>query len=81
VFVDGCFWHGCPQHFVASKTSVEYWSSKLQHNIQRDALVSEALNSAGWHVLRIWAHVPIEEAVRIVQDALDSARAAQLAGD
>ncbi len=76
VFVDGCFWHGCPQHFVPSKTSTEYWSSKLEHNITRDTLVTEALNRDGWHVLRIWSHVPIEDAVCMVRDALYEAKLA-----
>ncbi len=70
VFVDGCFWHGCPEHFVASKSSTDYWTAKLHMNLERDQKVNDALIRAGWRVLRIWAHVPIVEAVALVREAL-----------
>ena len=56
VFVDGCFWHGCPEHYVAPKTRQEFWRAKRESNRQRDRKVNDALDSAGWHVLRIWEH-------------------------
>lgn len=56
VFVDGCFWHGCPAHCVMPKNNREFWQKKLSRNIQRDAEATLALTAAGWHVLRFWEH-------------------------
>ena len=64
VFVDGCFWHGCPEHGVSPKTNTSYWEPKLRRNGERDRRDSAMLRDAGWTVLRIWEHVPAEEAVR-----------------
>ncbi|MGC5661569.1 very short patch repair endonuclease [Micromonospora sp. WMMD723] len=76
VFVDGCFWHRCPQHGRAPSDPTGYWAAKFQRNVERDIAVTHALNSAGWQVLRIWEHVPLEESVAIVDAAFqNSARA------
>lgn len=56
VFADGCFWHGCPVHYVAPKTRKAYWSSKVMANIARDKRNDELLSAAGWTVLRLWEH-------------------------
>jgi len=56
IFVDGCFWHGCPHHGVRPKTNRDFWRKKLSANISRDARVTERLRADGWHVLRIWEH-------------------------
>lgn len=56
VFVDGCFWHGCPQHFVAPKTNSDYWGPKIARNRERDAETTELLLNEGWNVLRFWEH-------------------------
>lgn len=56
VFVDGCFWHACPEHCKVPKSNVEFWRGKLERNAARDSLVTEALSSAGWSVVRIWEH-------------------------
>lgn len=56
VFVDGCFWHCCPQHGSIPKTNRQFWAAKLHRNKMRDALVSRELTKRGWHVLRIWQH-------------------------
>lgn len=60
VFADGCFWHGCPVHYVVPKTSSSYWSSKIATNIARDKHNDEVLRVAGWTVIRVWEH-DIEE--------------------
>jgi DNA mismatch endonuclease (patch repair protein) len=62
VFVDGCFWHGCPQHYVPSKSSRRYWSSKIERNRERDQRQTAALESFGWTVVRIWEHEQTEDA-------------------
>ena len=56
IFVDGCFWHGCPEHYVAPKSRVEFWSSKLRTNVERDQRQTQAAESDGWKVLRLWEH-------------------------
>jgi len=54
VFVDGCFWHGCPRHATKPATRAAWWAAKLARNAQRDRTVSRALRTCGWRVLRIW---------------------------
>ena len=56
VFVDGCFWHGCPVHGSQPKVNVDYWEPKLAGNRKRDAETDELLRRAGWLPLRFWAH-------------------------
>ena len=66
VFVDGCFWHGCPEHYRAPGANGTYWSGKLQRNIARDEHVNAVLAEAGWEVVRVWEHEPpTTAAVRI----------------
>jgi DNA mismatch endonuclease (patch repair protein) len=70
VFVDGCFWHGCPDHKVVPRSNRDYWVPKLRRNEERDREVDRALASAGWLVLRVWEHEDVEEASRRVVEAL-----------
>ncbi len=56
VFVDGCFWHGCPEHGTQPKGNAAFWKRKLSRNIARDRLVTRALRRANWRVLRVWEH-------------------------
>lgn len=56
VFVDGCFWHGCPIHGHIPKSRENYWNPKLERNIQRDANATTQLSERGWRVLRFWEH-------------------------
>jgi DNA mismatch endonuclease, patch repair protein len=56
VFVDGCFWHGCPKHSTKPRTNAPFWERKLAANKRRDRLVSQTLRKTGWRVLRIWEH-------------------------
>lgn len=56
VFVDGCFWHGCPKHATQPKGNAAFWRKKFAANRTRDRLVTRALRRAGWRVLRIWEH-------------------------
>lgn len=56
VFVDGCFWHGCSEHYQAPATRGDFWRQKLIKNIARDSLVSARLQSSGWSVIRVWEH-------------------------
>ena len=54
VFVDGCFWHGCPRHGRMPKTRVAFWTVKLARNVRRDRTVSRELRKRGWRMLRVW---------------------------
>ena len=56
VFVDGCYWHGCPEHGRIPQSNVEYWESKLARNKERDIEVTKALSDKGWNVVRFWEH-------------------------
>lgn len=56
VFVDGCFWHGCPRHGHIPKTNKKFWREKIQRNMARDRKVSRTLRVRGWHVVRVWEH-------------------------
>ncbi|WP_353809615.1 very short patch repair endonuclease [Agromyces sp. SYSU T00194] len=58
VYLDGCFWHGCPVHATSPKRNASYWVPKLQRNRERDSQVNGALRAAGWTVLRFWEHEP-----------------------
>lgn len=56
IFVDGCFWHGCPKHGTQAKANAEFWKTKIRQNQERDIGTSEYLKKAGWKVIRIWEH-------------------------
>ncbi|WP_344771873.1 very short patch repair endonuclease [Nocardioides panacisoli] len=56
VFIDGCYWHACPEHGTVARTNAEYWSAKLARNVERDQETTALLQSAGWRVLRYWEH-------------------------
>jgi len=56
VFVDGCFWHGCPEHATWPRTNAAWWRDKLEANRARDARTNAALQAAGWTVVRVWEH-------------------------
>ena len=70
VFVDGCFWHACPEHGSKPRANEWYWGPKLIKNVERDRVNDAALILAGWTVVRLWEHVPIDEAVGTVVTAL-----------
>jgi len=75
VYVDGCFWHGCPDHGTWPKSNEQFWREKIEVNIRRDIDTNARLGEAGWAVLRVWEHEAADEAARAVQ-ALVSARRA-----
>ncbi|MFJ9421570.1 very short patch repair endonuclease [Streptomyces sp. NPDC101249] len=58
VFIDGCYWHGCPEHYVSPKTNPGYWSDKVPRNVERDRDTDRRLREAGWLVLQFWEHEP-----------------------
>ena len=76
IFVDGCFWHACPEHGSKPRNNEWYWGPKLVRNVERDRLNDAALALAGWTVIRLWEHVPLDEALTTVIAALPTTRAA-----
>jgi DNA mismatch endonuclease, patch repair protein len=70
VFVDGCFWHACPDHGSKPANNVWYWEPKLRRNVERDRAADAALAAAGWDVVRVWEHESIDAAVTAVLSAL-----------
>lgn len=72
VFMDGCFWHACPEHGQLPTRNREYWEAKFRRNVARDTRQTAMLVGAGWTVVRVWEHTPIDEAVHEVESALRS---------
>ena len=66
VFVDGCFWHACPEHGSKPRANDWYWTPKLARNVERDRVADQTLAAAGWHVVRIWEHESLEQALGAV---------------
>ena len=73
VFVDGCFWHGCPDHGGSPSVNQSYWGPKLRRNVERDRIADAALARAGWRVVRVWEHEALPDAVAEVVAALTGA--------
>ncbi|MFW5473148.1 very short patch repair endonuclease [Knoellia sp. CPCC 206450] len=71
IFVDGCFWHGCPDHCRIPSTNREWWEWKIARTQSRDADTDRHLAGLGWTVVRAWEHEVIEESVRAVKGALE----------
>lgn len=73
IFVDGCFWHGCPAHKNIPTTNHDFWLAKIAKNQERDAVVTDTLMAAGWTVLRFWEHdlkADFEAVVTQIEQAL-----------
>lgn len=70
VFVDGCFWHVCPEHGRDPAVNESYWSPKLRRNVERDRAADAALAVAGWRVVRVWEHEPLDAALAAVVGVL-----------
>ena len=70
VFIDGCFWHGCPDHYTAPKSNFEFWKAKVERNRERDAETDAILTANGWQVLRFWTHEDPDDIVATVASQL-----------
>ncbi|MEV4437816.1 very short patch repair endonuclease [Streptomyces sp. NPDC049577] len=75
VFIDGCYWHGCPEHYVSPRTNTGYWSDKVARNMARDRDTNEQLTAAGWLVLRFWEHESSDACCLQIVDAVRQRRA------
>ncbi|MEV5900967.1 very short patch repair endonuclease [Streptomyces sp. NPDC052127] len=74
VFIDGCYWHGCPEHYVPPKTNSGYWSDKVARNMARDRDTDQRLEEAGWTVLRFWEHEPSEDCAERIATEVEKRR-------
>lgn len=74
VFVDGCFWHGCPTHYVPPRANESYWRAKVARNRERDVETTLRLESEGWAVVRVWEHVPPAVAADRVLEVVQTLR-------
>jgi len=70
VFVDGCFWHGCPDHKGMPRNNSSWWADKIARNRERDADTDARLRTAGWEPIRVWEHEDSDAAARRIADAL-----------
>jgi DNA mismatch endonuclease (patch repair protein) len=75
VFVDGCYWHACPEHGTVARSNASYWSAKLERNVTRDADTTARLEKAGWIVLRFWEH---EEPAAVAASIVGVVRSQQI---
>lgn len=67
VFVDGCFWHGCPEHASWPKNNAQFWRQKIETNRARDADTNQRLSASGWRVIRVWAHEQVRDAAERIE--------------
>jgi DNA mismatch endonuclease (patch repair protein) len=70
VFIDGCFWHGCPAHSATPRTNTEYWTAKIAANRARDTRANHLLGAAGWTVVRVWEHEDPRQGARRISDVV-----------
>ncbi|MFI0424573.1 very short patch repair endonuclease [Spongiactinospora sp. 9N601] len=66
VFMDGCFWHGCPEHHTVSAANADFWAEKINRTRERDTETNQLLADAGWHVVRVWEHENVVEAASMI---------------
>jgi len=70
VFIDGCFWHSCPEHGSVPKANNKWWQKKLAENVERDEKVTNTLKEGGWRVQRFWSHESPEDVCQLIQKAI-----------
>ncbi len=75
VFVDGCFWHGCPEHGTTPKSNTEFWQAKIRRNVERDQDTRRRLAEADWLGLQVWEHEDPEEAASTIATLVAERRA------
>ena len=78
IFVNGCFWHGCPRHATWPKSNADFWRLKIEANRARDVDTDRRLKEAGWRVIRIWEHELPDEAVLRITELIESAESGRV---
>ncbi|MFF1730871.1 very short patch repair endonuclease [Streptomyces sp. NPDC058247] len=74
IFMDGCFWHGCPEHATQPKANAEWWRTKLDKNMARDRETTEHLLAEDWTVMRFWEHEPVADVAARIAAVVSSRR-------
>ncbi|WP_308295436.1 very short patch repair endonuclease [Streptomyces sp. MUM 178J] len=74
VFLDGCFWHGCPVHHTKPAANASYWSEKVRRNRERDAEIDRLLEKEGWLSIRVWEHEDAKAAAELIGAAVETRR-------
>lgn len=74
VFIDGCFWHGCPEHATWPKTNADFWRTKIETNRRRDLDTDRKFAEAGWLVIRVWEHEALPAAAAKIHEAVQQRR-------
>ena len=74
VFLDGCFWHGCPQHHTAAASNAKFWADKVRDTRARDRDTDQRLAEAGWLTVRVWEHEDVELAAQRIQNVVCARR-------
>ena len=77
IFVDGCFWHGCPEHASWPKSNAQFWRDKIETNRARDADTDRRLRASGWRVVRVWSHESAGGAAERIEDIVRAGESAQ----
>jgi DNA mismatch endonuclease, patch repair protein len=70
VFIDGCWWHGCPSHKGSAQRNSEWWSAKIDSNVKRDRDTDERLRGIGWEVMRFWEHDDPRVVAEVIEEAV-----------
>lgn len=70
IFIDGCYWHACPEHGTVARANAGYWADKLARNVARDAETTARLQAAGWVVMRFWEHENPDAVASTIADAV-----------
>jgi DNA mismatch endonuclease (patch repair protein) len=76
VFLDGCFWHGCPEHATSPQANAEWWRAKLDRNAARDRDTTDHLSLMGWTVMRFWEHESADEIAKRIMAEVGMKRVA-----
>lgn len=74
VFIDGCYWHGCPEHCVLPATNAEFWAAKIDRNRERDLDTTVRLEALGWRVMRFWSHDRPDRVAQAIREAVPVVR-------
>lgn len=75
VFIDGCYWHGCPEHFHQPRANVDYWAGKIGGNVAHDRETDRLLRERGWEVVRIWEHQEPAVGAKLIASVVQTRRA------
>jgi DNA mismatch endonuclease (patch repair protein) len=77
VFIDGCYWHGCPEHHRPPTINGGYWADKIERNRRRDRETDASLDAAGWTVIRAWEHEDPQTVACVIRDVVHDSRSAE----